>query len=112
MQNTFIKYYIYSQLRYSILLIFLISSTVSATPKTITFAYQNSHNYPYQTGTGASINREKPGILLEMLKIVEKEIDINIKFVRFPWKRALFELKNGKAADSILQQEKIEFKIL
>jgi len=71
-------------------------STLNAKPDTITFAYQNSHNYPFQTGTGANINWGKPGLLLEMLKIVEKEIDIKIKFVRFPWKRALFELKSGK----------------
>jgi len=76
--------------------IFLTTSLFS-NPKTITFAYQNTNNYPFQTGEGDNTNWAKPGILLEMFQILEKKIGIKITYKRFPWKRSLFELKSGKA---------------
>jgi len=69
---------------------------IFANPKIITFAYQSTHNYPFQTGEGEYINWKKPGVLLEMFKILEKQIGIKIIYKRFPWKRSLFELKSGK----------------
>jgi len=67
-----------------------------ANPKQIHFAYQNTNNYPFQTGEGETIDWEKPGILIEMFSILEKKLNIQIIYSRFPWKRSLFELKSGK----------------
>jgi len=84
----------YRRLLFFILMITLTS--ISYAKKTeLLFAYQNSDNYPFQTGNSQDIDWGKPGIILELLKIVEKEADIKINFKRLPWKRALFELKNG-----------------
>jgi len=69
---------------------------IFANPKQIHFAYQNTNNYPFQTGKGETIDWEKPGILIEMFNILEKKLNIQIIYSRFPWKRSLFELKSGK----------------
>ncbi len=68
---------------------------VYAKPVKVTFGYQDSSNYPFQTGEGADINWEKPGIAVEMLKLIEKEGNIEITFERLPWKRGLDRLKKG-----------------
>lgn len=61
----------------------------------VTFGYQDSSNYPYQTGDGARINWEKPGVAVEHLQHVEKMMNIRIRFKRFPWKRGLVWLQEG-----------------
>jgi len=70
-------------------------SILYANPVNITFAYQNTNNYPYQTQNSNTTNWDKPGTLVEMLKIVEKNMNIKISFIRVPWKRALFDLRDG-----------------
>lgn len=77
--------------------VLLISTSIlyAQQPIKVIFAYQNSSNYPYQTGNSNSINWNKPGTLVEMFKIVEKKMNIEISFIRVPWKRALFDLKEG-----------------
>lgn len=82
--------------RYFTIIIFIFNTAIYAQPEKITFAYQNTINYPYQTGNSNTINWDKPGTLIEMFKIVEKKLGIKIDFIRVPWKRALFYLENGK----------------
>jgi len=78
-----------------IIVFLLFLTSLHAKPNKITLAYQNTINYPFQTGNSNEINWEKPGTLLELFKIVEKKLNIKIVFVRVPWKRALFDLKDG-----------------
>jgi len=86
---------IVSFFKLNIFIFVLLASHLFANPQEITFAYQNTDNYPFQTENSQETNWGKPGILLEMFKIVEKELNIKIKFIRYPWKRALFKLRNG-----------------
>ena len=78
-----------------IFIFIFVSLPIFANSIEINFAYQNTDNYPFQTQNSQETNWKKPGILLEMFKLLEKELNITIQFKRYPWKRALFKLKNG-----------------
>jgi len=82
--------------KHLVLYVLLFTINIYAKPIEIIIAYQNTDNYPFQTQNSQVTNWKKPGVLLEMLKIVEKKMNIKIQFIRYPWKRALIELKQGK----------------
>jgi len=48
-------------------------------------------------GDGTSIDWSKPGITLEMFKIVEKRVGVPFQFKRMPWKRCLYLVERGSA---------------
>ncbi len=73
-----------------------VSLVVHSEPLKVNFGYQDSSNYPFQTGDGRHINMEKPGIAVEMLRLIQKKVNIDIVFKRLPWPRGLVELKTGK----------------
>ncbi len=83
-------------IRYILLFIILLNISAYSKPHKIIIAYQNTDNYPFQTQNSQETNWRKPGVLLEMFKIVERKLKIKIDFKRYPWKRALFEMKHGK----------------
>lgn len=62
----------------------------------LTFATDNSHASPYVNGPGNIINNKYPGIEIELYRLIAKELNIKINFVRAPWTRCLHELKNTK----------------
>jgi polar amino acid transport system substrate-binding protein len=81
-----------------IALTFILSLTTSlafANDVELIFGFQDSSNYPFQTGEGSEINWQKPGLAVEMLQMVGKRLNINISFKRFPWKRGLYQLKTA-----------------
>jgi polar amino acid transport system substrate-binding protein len=51
---------------------------------------------PYIIGEGTDFDQDKPGIEIELYQLVASKLNISIKFVRLPWKRALIQLKQGK----------------
>ncbi|MBI5894307.1 MAG: transporter substrate-binding domain-containing protein [Deltaproteobacteria bacterium] len=65
------------------------------TSKDLIFACEDKENYPFIMGTGENIYKKKPGVSIEILKKVEEKLNINIKFVRMPWKRALSSVESG-----------------
>ncbi len=54
----------------------------------LTLVYEVKPNPPYYLDE-KYINWEKPGITLEILKILESRLNIKITFKRYPWRRAL-----------------------
>ncbi len=59
-------------------LIFFMVVINSFAERTIIFALEESENYPYYTGYGKTLNCDKPGVSIELLKIVEEELGIDI----------------------------------
>jgi polar amino acid transport system substrate-binding protein len=57
----------------------------------------NKENHPRILGSGASIDWSKPGITVELLKIVENRVGVKFQFDRAPWKRCLYMVENGLA---------------
>ena len=78
-------------------LILLCLGYISINAKTleITLAYENESNPPYALGHGKSIDFTKPGITIDLLKKIEKKLNIKILFKRVPWKRGLLMLETN-----------------
>ncbi len=75
-----------------------ISSAIEAknTLIKVIFSFEDKPNPPYYLGKGSKINWKKPGITLELLKSMEKKLNIEVTFQRNPWKRGLVFLKNNR----------------
>jgi len=48
-------------------------------------------------GDGMSIDWSKPGVTIELLKMMEKQVGVRFQFKRMPWKRCLYMVKHGAA---------------
>jgi polar amino acid transport system substrate-binding protein len=73
-----------------------VTSTLSAEP-IFRMVYMSKENPPRILGDGTSIDWSKPGLTLELLKMVEKQVNIQFQFKRMPWKRCLYMVENGLA---------------
>ena len=83
------------------LFFFLISGLGKA--KEIVIPMENKPWSPYYFGK-ASIDSKKPGVMIELLKLVEKKLisdGVKFKFKRYPWKRCLKLLDDSKV-DAVL----------
>ncbi|MCK5683163.1 transporter substrate-binding domain-containing protein, partial [bacterium] len=56
---------------------------------------ENKQDFPYIIGNSSIIQSEKPGIVLEYMKLLEKELNIKFRFTRNPWKRCFYLLGNN-----------------
>lgn len=72
------------------------SATTWAT-EVVHLVYEPVHNPPQALGATTVINWEKPGLTLEILKRVEKRLDVQFQFKRLPWKRGLYMVEHNQA---------------
>jgi len=80
----------------TILAVFWMVSPVSAAP-IFRVVCNDTENTPRVLGDGPSIDWSRPGITLELLRMVEKKVGIQFQFNRMPWKRCLYMVENGLA---------------
>ena len=60
-------------------------------------AYGPDEIVPYIMGNSTQIPQEKPGIAVDVVLMLEKNVDnLKIKLKRYPWKRSQAELKHNK----------------
>jgi polar amino acid transport system substrate-binding protein len=76
-------------------------TAVRADGPSFVFCYQASEMYPNYTGDGASVPTSKPGIVVELLQEVTNRAGLNLRLVRYPWKRCMALMKAGRV-DSII----------
>lgn len=81
----------------------LIPGRVSAEPPAVfegrpglVIAYETTPNPPRHLGEGTAIDWERPGLTLELLKLVGQRLRMNVAFKRVPWKRGLLLLETGE----------------
>jgi polar amino acid transport system substrate-binding protein len=74
----------------------VVASPISAAP-TLRIVYMSKENPPRILGDSTSIDWSKPGITVELLKLVEKKVSAQFQFKRMPWKRCLYMVENGLA---------------
>lgn len=72
------------------------SLIVQADSKPLVFAYQDSDNFPFQTGSGHQVPSNNPGIAVEQVQRMAKRLQLTIKLIRVPWKRGLKLLQQGE----------------
>ena len=82
------------------LILLLVTSVIStgmalAQANPLKLGFQDTDNTPYQLGEGSTINWEKPGIAVELIKAVVTKLNLNAEFRRLPWKRGLEALKEA-----------------
>ena len=74
----------------------LIFVTFNANAIEMLISFEDKEQPPYYLGS-KDIPVEKPGITVEMIKMLEKQIDgLKIHLRRTPWKRCTIELSRNK----------------
>jgi len=71
--------------------------TVFERRPTLTISYETTPNPPRHFGEGTAIDWNRPGLTLELLKLVGQRLRVNLAFKRVPWKRGLLLLETGDA---------------
>jgi polar amino acid transport system substrate-binding protein len=83
----------------SLLLVMLLLSGLNFSilaEETLIISCEDKEEFPNFLGNSLEIDWKKPGIVPEMLKMVEKKVGVKFTFRRSAWKRALeVELKEG-----------------
>ncbi|WP_372768329.1 hypothetical protein [Pseudoalteromonas sp.] len=66
-------------------------------PTTLTYCYENKPVLPHFYGTGPNVPSEKPGPAIEIMQqLADLTEEVEINFVRFPWRRCLNDLALGR----------------
>ncbi len=101
-----------------LLILLMLSLSVSsvsaeeAVSKKITLVCNNKPNPPFVLGNGMKIDWKKPGISLEVLKLIENKLNVELHFIRKPWARGLSDVRYNKADGifhSSFKPERLEF---
>jgi polar amino acid transport system substrate-binding protein len=58
-------------------------------PSKFVFCYEDSELYPSFAGNSAVVPDVSPGVLIDLVKMIGERVNLEIQFVRFPWKRCL-----------------------
>jgi polar amino acid transport system substrate-binding protein len=103
-------------LRYGIILmvcLFGFNFSAFADVKKMTFMCEDKEDFPALMGNTAEIEKTKPGVAVEILRMAGKKLGVTIEIKRAPWKRALeIDLKND-AVDGLFtasyKKEREEF---
>ncbi|MBL6928307.1 MAG: transporter substrate-binding domain-containing protein [Rhodospirillales bacterium] len=72
------------------------ASSADTGPK-IRVVYNAEPNNPFILGRGTVIDAERPGITIDLLREVSRQIGIEFEFTRVPWQRALFMVEKNRA---------------
>ena len=71
-------------------------ASLLAQPKELTFVTNVNEDFPYLLGNSEALSLPNPGVSVEIIWILERELGLKIKILRLPWKRALeIELAGG-----------------
>ncbi|MES9875182.1 MAG: transporter substrate-binding domain-containing protein [Candidatus Sedimenticola sp. 6PFRAG7] len=79
-----------------ILLSLMLTSPVFAEKITLVFASYDTTIAPFIMGKGTSFPKDKPGVSVELLRLLEQELDIKIEFKRYSYPRAIKYMEEGR----------------
>lgn len=81
-----------------ILFAYLFCMTMSAyAEQPVTIVFMDKAAPPRIMGDGGAVDEVKPGITIELFRMVSEKIDVPFVFKRMPWKRCLFAIEHGQA---------------
>ncbi len=72
----------------------LLTNSAIAGGKVLVFGIDVRDNFP-ANGTEGTENDANPGIFIEQMRLMEKELNIRVTYKRAPWKRCMIYLKKG-----------------
>ncbi len=76
-------------------LFLFVAQPVVAETITVTFSAGDTEHPPHIMGKGDSFPQDKPGVTVEMLRMLEQQLDITVHFKRHPHLRSIKYLKDG-----------------
>ncbi len=77
--------------------VFVAGAALAGEPLEVLLVYETKPNPPRYLGSGTAIDWEKPGLTLEMLRMVERYVPVKFSFKRVPWNRGLYLLETNQA---------------
>ncbi|MFC2140167.1 substrate-binding periplasmic protein [Candidatus Auribacterota bacterium] len=77
-------------------LFFLVPSFYADSKVSLILAYEDKVSFPYYLGNGKDVLAAKPGTSVEIIKLLEKKLNVSIRFVRHPWKRCLKAMEHNE----------------
>ena len=78
-------------------LVCLVLASPLAAETVFRIVYFDKENPPRVLGKGTFIDWSKPGITVELIKMVADRVAMPIEFKRMPWKRCLYAVEHGLA---------------
>lgn len=80
-----------------IIIYYLVTSmSLYCAPVEVLFAYEDQHNFPFYMYSGKQIHKRTPGVSVELLRLLEKKLDIKVKFKRMSWNKCKEKLQKGE----------------
>ena len=83
-------------MRLFLVVLFLLVSLDAQSQIVFRVAYGDKGTPPYYNGNGKRVPMEKPGIVIELLNLIAKDLNLDLRYVRMPWKDVLSSLKENK----------------
>jgi len=83
-------------------------SNLAFAQKNLLFCYEDKSLPPYFLGAGSVVPKEHPGATIELMQLLDLQFtDLNIKYIRKPWKRCLDDLSKS-TVDAVIGSYHIE----
>ena len=81
---------------YALLVFFVLNPCEVSAQQKLTLAYNQEPNPPYVTGLGINTNVDKPGITIEVLKLLGERLNVHVEFVAMPAQRGMLMMRDNK----------------
>jgi polar amino acid transport system substrate-binding protein len=75
--------------------------TWAATPASLSFCHEDQDSYPW-------VLRDRPGLNIHMMRLLERELKIPFKLVPMPWKRCLAEMAANNVHGAFAASYKVD----
>jgi len=62
----------------------------------VRLSFETKANPPRYLGEGTAINKDRPGLTIELLRLVEQRSGVRFEFQRVPWARSLYLLETNQ----------------
>ena len=62
----------------------------------VRLSYETKANPPRYLGEGTTIDPQRPGLTIELLRLVEPRVGVRFEFVRVPWARSMYLLETNQ----------------
>lgn len=83
-----------------------VSGFASEKVESFVFCYEDIELYPNFVGSGSKVPTVAPGVSIDLMKLIGDKVGLDVKFVRFPWKRCLVLLEIGRVNGVIASYSK------
>lgn len=87
--------------RFLLLLLFAAPCALAARPAELSFCHEDQDSYPW-------VLRERPGLNIHMMRLLERELKIPFKLMPMPWKRCLAEMQKNNVHGAFAASYKVD----